>query len=220
MKSEFAKEINPEINIKYETLDELFVDGKFSYDSTQKAYKNLTNNEYMPRNMGELLDKLSEIYPSNLKVGKFIDEYKNYHSKEEVDEMYKNLCFLLCAKKLNFELFEMKFNPSIKDKPKIDSAYLKLLDYIKQNGKLVSFFTPKYENASIDENVDFEFLPYFDGTRSFDELVNELIKIEKDGKFRFVIEDRTVTSKEKIASLAKNYVKAKIQFLYENAFLV
>lgn len=214
VKKEFANQIDTGLNIKFKDLDKFFISGKFVYDANKQLYQSLETNNFMPKNMFLLFEELSEIYPSNLSIGEFMSEYKKSHNDDEVREFYLNLAFLLVTKDLNFSFESCKFDKEIKKKPKINEVNLKLLEFIKNKSKMTGFFNKFYDNIALNKDVDYEFLPLFDGKRNADELANELIKLQDNDKFKFILEGEVITSKKMINLMAKRYTKQKIDALF------
>lgn len=220
IKDDFAKNMSSEANLKFETIDELFLSGKFSYDFAKQSYKNLENNMFMPRGMGELLESLNEIYPSNLKIGDFMSDFKKVHNKEEISAMYKNIGYSIFANLIEANLCKMKFLAPNLEKPKIKDSHIKLLEILKKDENTISFFTPKYDNIGLNKEIDYEILPKFNGKNSKNDLVKELINFEKNGKFHFVIEEKIVKNEKKIEQMAEKYINDKINMLSACGLLV
>lgn len=209
-----------DVNIEFSKLDELFVSGNFIYDSINRVYKNIQTNSIMPKGMGKLFDKLSEIYPSNLSVGEFMSELKESKSDEEIRTFYTNLAYLLCSEEINFSIYKKEFLKDMPKKPKLNKNNIKIVEFIKERNGVVSFFGPLYQNVTLNSDCDYDLLPLMDGTRDMDKLTDELINLQKSGKFNFIIEDRVVEDEDKIKSMAKEYVKNIVIRLYNCGFLV
>lgn len=209
-----------EVNIEFSNLDKLFVSGDFIYDNVNRVYKNAQTNTIMPKGMGKLFDKLSEIYPLNLSVGEFMSELKISKSDEEIREFYTNLAYLLCSKKVDFSIYKKELLNDIPKKPKLGKNSIELVKFIKEHDGIVSFFNLLYSNFELNSDCDYELLPLMDGTRDIEELASELVNLQKSGKFNFIIEDRVVEDESKIESMAKAYVKDKVDLLFKFGFLV
>ncbi|MCZ6155992.1 class I SAM-dependent methyltransferase [Campylobacter ureolyticus] len=219
VKNEFSKKIDTNFNIKFKDLDRLFVSGNFKYDMDKELYVNLKSGAFMPKNMFELFEELSAIYPSNLNVAEFMKEYRKTHSVDDVSSFYLNLAYLIISKELAFSFEKVTFDKSIKEKPKLNTIFLKLLDFTKTNGHTTGFFNKFYDNIEINKDVDYDFLPLFDGKKDENDLVNELIKLENSGKFKFILEGSLVNSKKMVNLMAKRYTKEKIDTLFNIGIL-
>jgi len=206
--------VDYDINIKFTTLDELYISGQFQYDLSKKRYLNLHNGVIMPTGMHQIFDKLNEAYPSNLSVKELMSEFK----EEEKLEIYRNLAYLLCSRTVNFLLKKESFTKN--KTPKLKDISLKLFNFIKDLDVPLSFFTPRYANIALDRNLDIHILPLIDGKRDRDALVSEVIKLEKQDMFKFVLEDAIVTDKTKIKEMAEARVDTLLDLLLREGCLV
>ncbi len=213
-------EVKDEAELKIDMLDTFFISGKFSYDGVKKHYKNTLKSVFMPREMGELWDKLNEIYPSSLNVGEFMKKYKTTHSEEEVQKFYANLAYVLYAQMASFSLYKSKSLKDKPEKPKLSKVSQNLLEFIKANPNLVSFFNSNYDFIYLNPDVDFELFAMFDGSKDISSLEKELVKIQESGKFNFILEDKVVINKDKIKKMAKTYIDEKVSLLFDLGYLV